>query len=82
MEVLLCVLMLLFPVLVTLLSFVFSAENLMQRSEVSEEVRREPPFFCEASERARRWRQWTAGGKGCRYRYIYMLLAGRGGGGG
>lgn len=34
MEVLLFVLMLLFPVLVTLLSFVFSAENLMQRSEV------------------------------------------------
>ncbi|CAM9768390.1 unnamed protein product, partial [Ectocarpus sp. 12 AP-2014] len=44
-EILLAVLMLLFPVLVTLLSFVFSAENLMQRSEVVKNLCRRSSLF-------------------------------------
>eukprot|EP00752_Nemacystus_decipiens_P006507 g5859.t1 len=44
-EVLLGVLMLLFPVLVTMLSFVFSAENLMQRSEVVRKLCRRSSLF-------------------------------------
>eukprot|EP00903_Cladosiphon_okamuranus_P008738 g8370.t1 len=44
-EVFLGVLMLLFPVLVTMLSFVFSAENLMHRSEVVSNLCRRSSLF-------------------------------------